>query len=281
MFITDITITESIIIDSIRELSSNSTAGSDGIPCSLLLNCAHELAPSLLILFKQSLSYGGIDPSLKRADIVPVFKSGDRTAPSNYRPISLTSVIIKVLEIIICKQIVAFLISKGYLNPPQHGFREGCPCLSALLNVLDDITHLMSDGNTIDMVYLDFAKAFDKVDHRVLLHKIKTLGNTGKLGVWLYHFLTHRTHFVRLQGGISHASLVLSGVPQGTVLGPLLFLILMGDINSGISSSSIVSFADDTRLYHGISNVDDCSFLQHYLNSVYDWASYNNMSFNA
>ena len=111
--------------------------------------------------------------------------------------------------------------------------------------------------------------------------KSKLLVITGKLGVWLYHFLTHRTHFVRLQGGISHASPVLSSVPQGTVLGPLLFLILMWDINSGISSSSIVSFADDTRLYHGISNVDDCSFLQNDLNSVYDWASCNNMSFNA
>ena len=127
----------------------------------------------------------------------------------------------------------------------------------------------MSGGNTVDMVYLDFAKAFDKVDHGVLLHKIKTLGITGKLGVWLYHFITHRTHFVRLQGGISHASPVLSGVPQGTVLDPLLFLILMGDINSGISSSSIVSF--------GISNADDCSFLQIDLNSVYDWASCNNV----
>ena len=137
----------------------------------------------LCILFKQSISSGVIDPSLKRAAIVPVLKSGDRTAPSNYRPISLTSVIIKVLERIIRKQIVAFLISKGYLNPTQHGFREGRSCLSALLNVFDDIMHLMSGGNTVDMVYLDFAKAFDKVDHGVLLHKIKTLGITGKLGV--------------------------------------------------------------------------------------------------
>ena len=128
--------------------------------------------------------------------------------------------------------------------------------MSALLNVFDDIMHLMSSGNTVDMVYLDFVKA----DHGVLLHNI---------------------HFVRLQGDISHVSPVHSDVPQGTVLGPLLFIILMGDINCSISSSSIVGFADDTRLYHGISNVDDYSFLQNDLNSVYDWATCNNMSFNA
>ena len=111
----------------------------------------------------------------------------------------------------------------------------------------DDIMHIMSGENTVDMVYLDFAKAFDKLDHEVLLHKIKTLGITGKLGVWLYHFLTHKTHFVRLQGGINHHSSVLSAVSQGTVLGPLLFINLMVDINCGISFSSIVSFADDSR----------------------------------
>ena len=149
------------------------------------------------------------------------------------------SVIIKVLERIVSKQIVAFLISKGYLNPTQHEFRGGRSCLAALLNVFEDIMYLMSGGNCFDMVYLDFTNAFDKVDHGVL-HIIKTLGITGRLGVWLYHFLTDRTHFVRLHGGVS-------GVPQGTVLGLLLFIILMVYINRGISSSSIVSFAHDTR----------------------------------
>ena len=95
--------------------------------------------------------------------------------------------------------------------------------MSALLNVFDDIMHLMSGGNSVDMVYLDFAKAFDKVDHGVLLHEIKTLGITGRLGVWPYHFLTDRTHFVRLQGGVSLDSPVHSGVQQGTVLDPLFY----------------------------------------------------------
>ena len=170
MILTDINITESIIIDSIRELSSNSAAGSDGIPPSLLLNCAHKLDPSLLILFKQSLLSGIITPSLKRAAIVPVFKLGDRTVSCNYRPISLTSVIIKVLETIVCKQIIAFLISKGYLNPTQHGIRKTLMFVG-LVECIYDIMHLMSSGNSVDMVYLDFAKAFDKVDQGVLLHK--------------------------------------------------------------------------------------------------------------
>ena len=126
---------------------------------------------------------------------------------------------------------------------------------------------LSSGNNTVDKVYLDCTKAFDKVDHGVLLHKIKMLGITGKLGVWL---LTGRTQFVRLQGGVIYDSPLISGVPQGKVLGPLLFIILMCDINSGITSSSIVSFADDTRLYYGISSVNDYAILQNDLNSVYE-----------
>ena len=185
-------------MDSIKELSANSAAGPDGIPASLLLNYASELAPSLLILFKLSLDSGVIDPCLKKAAIVPVFKSVDRTIPSNYHPISLISVIIKVFERVIHKQIITFLISKGHLNQTQHGFRGGRSCLSALLSVFDDVMQLLNSGNnTVDMVCFDFAKAFHKVDHSVLLHKIKMLGITGILGVWLYHILTGSTHFVR------------------------------------------------------------------------------------
>ena len=153
VFLTNIIITESLIIDFIKELSSNSATGPDGIPASLLLNCALELAPFLMILFKQSLDSGVIDPSFKKAAIVPVFRSGDRTVPSNYRPISLTSVIIKLFERGIRKQIVTFLISNGHLNHTQHGFRVGRSCISALLSVFNDFIQLLSSGNnTVDMV---------------------------------------------------------------------------------------------------------------------------------
>ena len=127
--------------------------------------------------------HGFIPASFKRAAITPVFKSGIKTSPCNYRPISLTSTIIKVFERIVSKQVVAFLTRRGHLNNTQHGFRSGRSCLSALLGVFDDLMHMLSSDCTVDMIYLDFSKAFDKVDHGILLHKFKDLGITGKLGM--------------------------------------------------------------------------------------------------
>ena len=109
------------------------------------------------------------------------------------------------------------------------------------------------------------------------LHKLRAVGITGNIGIWLFHFLTDRSHFVRLPYGISEDQTVLSGVPQGTGLGPLLFLIMISDIDKDVSASKLVSFADDTRLYSGVGDVTDCDNLQLNLNAVYDWASSNNM----
>ena len=143
---------------------------------------------------------------------------------------------------------MAFLERKGLLNNTQHGFRSGRSCLSALLNVFDNLMNMIDSSTTVDMIYLDFSKAFDKVDHGIVLHKLRDLGITGNLGVWFHQFLSDRTQFVRLPGGVSKDSPVLSGVPQGTVLGPLLFIII-SDINKDILSSKIISFADDKSLY--------------------------------
>ena len=119
----------------------------------------------------------------------------------------------------------------------------------------------------------------DKVDHGILLHKLKYLGITGKLGIWFFQFLTNRTNNVRIPGGISKDSPVLSGVPQGTVLGPLLFLIMISDINKGTTSSKLVSFAGDTRVYSNLAEADDCDNLQDDLNSIHNWVVHNNMFF--
>ena len=141
--------------------------------------------------------------------------------------------------------------------------------------------HMVENGGSVDMVYLDFSKAFDKVDHGILLHKLKALGITGHLGICFIISLQDKPIFVRLPGAISGDSPVLSGVPQGTVLGPLLFLIMLADTNKDISESNLISFADDTQIYSKIDDVTDYNTLQQDLNHVYDWASTNNMFFNA
>ena len=203
-----------------------------------------------MILYNSFFDCHYIPDILKRAAIVPVYKSGERSNPINYRPISLTPILMKILERIVRKQVVQFLTDNNFLNSTQHGFREGRSCLSALLNVYDDIVHMISDPSAVvDMIYLDFAKAFDKVDHGFLLRKLREIGISGNLGIWFYNFLAHRSQYVRLPGGVSDDSMVISGVPQGTVLGPMLFLVLMSNINQNIEESKIISFADDTRLY--------------------------------
>ena len=155
------------------------------------MNCATELATFLLIFFTHSLSSGVVPPSLKRAAITPDFKSGDRSVPSNYRPISLTYVISKVLERIIRKQVSSFIDQKGFLNSTQHEFRSGRSCLSALLNVFDGIMHMLNGGGSVDMVY------HDKVHHGILLHKLKALGITGNLGMWIYNFFHKSISFCK------------------------------------------------------------------------------------
>ena len=154
-------------------------------------------------IFTSSFSKECIPPSFKRAAIVPIFKSDDKCLAGNYRPISLTSVICKVYEIFIRKQVFSFLCDKNCLDDSQHGFRCRRSCLSALLDVYDDIMHMLNGVSIVDMVYLNFAKTFDKVDHDILRHKVKDLSITGKLGQWFYYFLTNRKHFVGLPGGLS------------------------------------------------------------------------------
>ena len=281
--LSDILLNKDVISEAINEMSTNSAAGPDGMPASLFKECRDELCIPLQIFFAKSLTEGIIPSCLKTAAIVPVYKGGGPSSPSNYRPISLTPILMKIFERVVRKQVITFMTKRDKFNPSQHGFREGRSCLSALLMVYDNIMTTLNSSVSIDMIYLDFAKAFDKVDHNILLHKVKALGIQGKLGTWIHSFLSNRTHHVRLPGGRSTCSEVLSGVPQGTVLGPVLFLILMSDITEGINCNIVAlvtSFADDTKVFATINNPSDCDDLQSDLDNIYSWSSANNMMFN-
>ena len=166
---------EESIVDVIKELSSNSAAGPDSVPVILLKNSSVELAKPLNILFNHSINTGQVPSTWKEATVVPVYIGGDRSLDW---PISLTSVMMKVLERIIHKLLVNFLSVHNFFNPNQHGFRHGRSCVSALLDVYDNMTTSLSNNpkSSVDMIYLDYAKAFGKVDHGVLLNKLKNFG---------------------------------------------------------------------------------------------------------
>ena len=178
------------------------------------------------------------------------------------------------------KKIVQYLDSNSLFNSTQHGFRTGRSCLSQLIAHYDKILSLLDQGSNVDVIYLDFAKAFDKLDFNITLTKLKSLGIDGKIGRWLQAFLTNRFQTVIVNGVKSSPAPVISGVPQGSVIGPLLFLILIGDIDKEVVGSFLSSFADDTRIGMAISTPEDAKLLQQDLEIVYQWAESNNMLFN-
>ena len=187
----------------------------------------------------------------------------------------------KAFEKVIRKHLVSHFEKHNHFNNSQHGFRSSRSCLSQLLSHFDKILKLLEKGKSVDVVYVDFAKAFDKVDFGITLRKLKEFGVDGKLGRWLYHFLTGRFQTVMVNGCKSNPEPMKSGVPQGSVLGPLLFLVLISDIDKSIVSSFLSSFADDTRIGHCIEGDMDKAALQADLQKVYEWAASNNMQFNS
>ena len=278
--LTDVEITREGIEEAIKDVSNNAAAGPDQVPAILLKNCARELSLPLQIFYRNSLDTGNIPEQLKSAKITPIHKGESKDDPRNYRPIALTSHIMKILEKLIVKSMSTYLEANNILNVHQHGFRTGHSCLSQLLSHYEKIIEGLENKTNIDVVYLDFAKAFDKVDHGILLRKLRRSGIAGKLGVWLHCFLTGRNQFVAVDGAMSKTSIVLSGVPQGSVLGPILFLILISDINEDVQHSSVASFADDTRVLREVSCSAEAKLLQTDLEAIYSWAEINNMSFN-
>ena len=263
------------------ELSSRSAPGPDGFPSILLKVCRRSLSLPLAKIWRKSLDTGEIPEICKSATITPIYKDKSRAIAKNYRPVALTSHLIKVFEKVLRNHMTNFMHQHNLFNSSQHGFLAGRSCLSQLLNHFDKITSLLENGRCVDVVYLDFAKAFDKVDHLITLQKLSNLGVGGPLLLWLRSFLTNRTQSVLVQGQKSSPKPVISGVPQGSVLGPILFITLLGDIDKDIVSSFLSSFADDTRVGKDISSADDMKKLQDDLDSIYKWAMHNNMQFNS
>ena len=263
----------------LANLNPNKAAGPDGIPCRLLKILAPQLSPVLTIIFNQSLETGVLPSDWKQANISPIHKKGDRAKAKNYRPVSLTSVCCKVMEHIIHSQMMGHLDDHCILTDRQHGFRRRRSCETQLLVTHNDLSDAMDKKKSSDVIILDFTKAFDTVPHERLLLKLRHYGISNRIVSWLSSFLVGRTQRVVLEGHVSSPVAVDSGVPQGTVLGPLLFLLYINDLPDGIKSSTRL-FADDALVYRTITSPVDTEILQNDLDRLTEWQHEWQMQFN-
>ena len=266
-----------LILDNI---DTNKATGPDDISGRILRECSKEIAPSLTCLFNMSLSLGKMPENWILANITPVFKKGDKGQCENYRPISLLCIASKVFERVIISQIKNEIMP--LITPFQYGFLNGKSTETQLLYVYSFINDILDISGQVDIIYLDFTKAFDSLPHHFLLHKLKSFGINGVLYEWFCSYLTGRKQRVVIEGDLSDWCDVASGVPQGSILGLLLFLMYINDMVEELpESTNIALFADDAKIYSKIESSNDHQALQRDLSKLEDWSNLWKLKFNS
>ena len=277
--LTDMPITVDMVVEMLNNLKEDKTPGADELHPKFLKEVRHEVGAILADMFNESLTSGVVPRDWRDAIVTPLLKKGSRSEASNYRPVSLTSIICKVLEKIIKERVVEHLCRHRIIKSTQHGFMKGRSCLSNLLDFFEEVYENLDRNNSVDLVYLDFAKAFDKVPHKRLATKLRACGIQGSILQWITNWLKERRQRVRVMGKNSNWIEVTSGVPQGSVLGPLLFVIYINDIDDGIVSK-ISKFADDTKLCATVNNEEEANVLREDLERLFKWSEVWSMQFN-
>ena len=256
--------------------------GHDGISNKILKESINEISLPLAHIYNLSISSGVFPNNMKIAKIIPIFKSGDKSCLNNYRPISLLPAFSKLLEKIVHKRLIAFLQSNNIIYEHQYGFQPKHSTVHPLIHFVKSI----SDSNdlvTKDLsigIFLDLSKAFDTVSHSILAQKLNFYGIRGIALSWFESYLSKRTQYVEFKGQKSQMSDVKHGVPQGSILGPLLFLIYINDLPN-CTHLNILSYADDTTLYKSVHSIDTLSVqINTELENVYVWLRANKLSLN-
>ena len=271
-------ITKNDVLLALKALNVNKSSGPDGVHPRILKELANELCTPLHKLFERSLKEGKIPRLWKEAEVRPIYKKGKKSSPGNYRPVSLTSILCKMLEGFIRTELYKHLVDNKLLSVDQFGFCKGRSCLTQLLVTINEWMGCLDEHVPVDAAYLDFKKAFHSVPHRGLLSKLSGYGISGQLLSWIEDFLSDRMQYVSVNGVSSEKVPVTSGVPQGSVLGPTLFIYYINDLPS-IATTPIKIFADDAKNHKSIRE-DDQILLQNSINYLVKWSKKWLLGFN-
>ena len=277
--LTSITVQEEEIRRRLEALNCSKSPGPDGLHPRVLKELATPLCTVFKMMFQRSIDTGVLPAKWKEGNVVPIFKKGNRGLPGNYRPVSLTSIVCKLLESLVRDRLLDHFLENDLLTNDQFGFLPGRSCALQLLLVIEEWLTILDRKGAVDVVYLDFQKAFDRVPHQRLLRKLEAYGIGGDLLRWVSAFLTNRRQRVMVEGVCSNWTRVGSGIPQGSVLGPLLFLVFINDLPEAVRSRSML-FADDTKLYQEVTSLQDKTLLQQDIDALGHWADRWQLPFN-
>ena len=271
--INDINITETVIKRILSKLKTNSAPGPDRLPPIFYSKTSSSISFPLCIIFRTFIDLKNLPAEWKKSIVTPKFKKGNPSVPSNYRPIALTCTCCKVLESIISGELNDYLLEHNLISKTQHGFLKRHSTTTNLLESLHDLTLSLSNHKSVIIATIDFQRAFDSISHSKLIHKLKSYGISGNLLFWLQSFLTARTQCVRVGSALSNTCSVSSGVPQGSVVGALLFLLFINDISDNFDNSITTKlFADDLKIYTDITFPTSTTSFQNHLNLFHSWS---------
>ena len=255
------------IIAIISSFKSKASTGHDGVSSKLVKDLKYALAFPLSIIINNSLAKGLVPNMAKLAKIIPIYKAKDKKNISNYRPISLLPVISKILEKIVHRNLYTFLEKNKFMYASQYGFRKNRSTVNAITELVCHITNAIENKQNTVSVILDLSKAFDTIDHKMLLHKLEFYGVRGLALNWFQSYLTDRKQYVLYNNVQSQTLDITCGVPQGSVLGPILFLVYVNDIANCLTHSKLISFADDTTVFFSSKCINDLYIKKYELGS--------------
>jgi hypothetical protein len=274
-------------LDTIDLVTKKKSAGSDGVPCHILKYCATYLTKPLIFIINESFSSGVFPNALKKAVIQPLHKKGSKESIENYRPLAIVSIFSKIFEKLFCTKLISFLDKYSLISDSQHGFRKNRSTTTALLAFHNLTLEYLKKGHSTTGIFYDLSKAFDIINHKILLEKLTCFGVTGIPNNWIKSYLSDRSQVTKITDGngssISDEVLINIGVPQGSIIAPLLFILFTNDITSNINHGHLTLFADDTTYLTDMKDNNDTSIIniiQSDINATAHWMTKNDLVLN-